>query len=308
MIRVGIVQGIADPADGERIQVRVPTINKYEKDSKLLYAFPLLPKMLHIKPKIGEAVFIINADDEAPNGQKYYIGPIISQPHKMYDEIAESATALLDGGAKIEEEAPQNVEKTIGAFAKDDEIAVYGRKNSDIILSDNDIRIRCGVRLSNEIKKDEIGFNRGAPAFIKLKYYPTPLDSNQNKIYDSITDEILSDEYGEHTTTFSTATIVADKINLLSPNGDPYVNISDRNENISDEEMQNIIETAHQLPYGDKLVHFLTLLLKMFKSHTHKYDNLPPCPDTESLKFDLEFGMTEEEYKDKLLSKDVRIN
>ena len=73
------------------------------------------------------------------------------------------------------------------------------------------------------------------------------------------------------------------------------------NESISDEEMTKIIETAHQLPYGDKLVDFLKLLLKAFNTHTHNYHNLPPIPD-------MTYNAVNNFNLNDILSKNVKIN
>lgn len=310
-VYIGKVVDISDIQDGERIKVQILPADKYKKLSNLPYAFPLLPKMIHIKPKVGEAVFVVCENDDHPNSQRYYLGPIISQPQFMYNESDLSATALLKGGVKVESESPNNYGKTKGAMPENDDIAFLGRKNCDIILSDNDLRIRCGAHLVNEANYSDFGFNKQAPAYIKLKYYPEPLKQQEDYIQDlkhnSIIDMFPLAE-NKHNTTQSTATIVADKINLISPNGDPYIDIANEKEGISDEEMKKIIDKCHQLPYGDILVDFLQTFIRMFKSHTHKYDNMEPCPDTASGIFDAKWGSGGENLNDKILSKDIRIN
>lgn len=312
-IYIGTVVSVEDEKNGGRIRVRILPSDKFLKDSELPYAFPLLPKILHVMPKVGEAVCVICQSELNPKKGRFYIGPIISQPQFMYQEDAISATALLDGGVKKPDVSPDTLPEAIGVYPKNDEVAIYGRKNSDIILSDNDIRIRCGARLTDENNPSNVTFNKNAPSYIKLKYYPKPLDKsdNQNKplidklLNDGIENVSLSDS---HSKTQSTANIVADKINLISVNGSPCIQTSDIEEGISDEDMQKFIETAHQLPYGDVLVNFLTLFLNMFYSHTHKYHGLPPCPDGASAKFALAYGTTENDIKEKMLSEDIRIN
>ena len=171
-------------------------------------------------------------------------------------------------------------------FPKTEDIAIYGRKDTDIILSDDDIRIRSGARLYDESTPTLVNFNKRSPSFIKLKYYP-------NELLNGVK---------------STATIVADKINLISPQGLPFFNVTDTNEGISDEEMKKIIEKAHKLPYGDELIEFLCYFLKMFKSHTHKYHNMPPCPDSNSKIFDSLYDGTQQNLEKSLLSDNVKIN
>jgi hypothetical protein len=122
-------------------------------------------------------------------------------------------------------------------------------------------------------------FNRLTPSFIKLKQHGTNFSNN----------------------TCTTATIVSENINLISTVGTPEFNVSDVNESIRDEEMAKIIETAHQLPYGDKLVDFLKLLLKAFNAHTHNYHNLPPIPD-------MTYNAVNNFNLNDILSKNVKIN
>lgn len=285
---IGNVVDVDDNNGGDRVRVAIYPADKRLPHSKIPYAFPLMPKFFHVKPKVGEMAIVL-CEDTKPTSQRYYIGPIISQLQFTNYEGALNATTLLRGGVKTPSEPVDNKRETNGAFPKSDEIAILGRKNSDIIISDNDVRIRSGAKLFNDNKTGDVSFNKENPAFIKMKYYPKPL---------KVLDESVN----------STATIVADKINLISTNGDPYFDVTDESESISDNEMSRIIESAHRLPYGDELVRFLLMFLEMFKSHTHKYHNMPPCPDGTSEKFDGTYAADEESLSNKLLSKDVRIN
>lgn len=282
------VVSVSDKDSGGRIQARVMPVDRHKKDSELPYAFPLLPKMMHVLPKVNESVIIITMGNA--RSQRFYIGPIISQPQFMeHDDFVAGATTLLKGGIKNPETSLNNVAESIGAMPQEDDIALIGRKNSDIILSDSDIKVRCGSRVTRDGK---VYFNTECPSFIKLKYYEKPLDTKKL----------------EHDKTQSVATVVADKIALLSPNGDGGVRITNNGEVVDDKEMERILEGMHMLPYGDELVKFLTLFLKMFKSHTHKYDNLPPCPDSESLLFGRAYGDNGKDIANKILSKDIGIN
>ena len=327
MIYIGKVIDIEDPQGGDRIKVRLKPGDKWKSDEEVDYAFPLLPKHLHVKPKVGEAVLVISAIDGIQATQRYYIGPIISQPQDMfYDNYQFGATALLKRGiAKPQQSIAQDATAE-GALAKPDEVAIYSRQNSDVVLSNNDVRIRCGSRLLKPMLGNQdssnIEFNKKNPAFIKLKYHETPLiNTLQPRTPDSM----------------STATIVADEIALLSHKSkDPLFDgneLVNTDEQITDENLQKIINKAHVLPYGDTLVDFLMAFLQMFKSHTHKYNNDRPCRDEYADALDMQFGQgTKAKGKndtfdkvtggtpienvgstfsglyDKLLSKNVRIN
>ena len=320
MVYIGEVLSIDDIYGGDRIKVRLLPEDGIKSVSEIAYAFPLLPKILHIKPKVGECVAIVCAIDNNKNSQRYYIGPVISQPQNLYySDYQFQSTSLIKGGIGMPLQNIANDSEATGALAKDDETAVYSRQNSDIILSNNDIRIRCGSRLLTP--NGNISFNKNNPSFIKLKYHERGLNN------------VLQPETQSH----STATIVADEINLLSNKSkDPLLGsneLVDANEQITDENMQKILNEAHALPYGDKLVDFLMCFLQMFKSHTHKYHNDRPCPDTYSNIMDEKYGRCGRKMEegdivekasggvpievvnntfrglyDKLLSKNVRIN
>lgn len=308
---VGYVADIADSYHAERIKAVIPE-DKGKPLSKIPYSFPLLPKMLHIKPKVGEAVLVIIPNDEEKNSQRFYLGPIISQPQNMlFDEFATmSATKFLNGGLSTPENSVDNIPLSADVMPKDDEISVLGRKDSEVIISDNDIRLRCGVRVTSE-NKPEVTLNgrsdnnklsddgiRTAPAFIKLKYNKEPIET-----------EASPGELNPHTKTLSTATIVADKINLISPNGDGKFYLPGNGEAIDDKKMKDIIENAHKLPYGDVLCDFLSLFLKMYMNHTHAYPGFPPLnADPDSVNFWTAYNPKKEMLEDKLLSKDIRIN
>lgn len=305
---VGQVIDNYDPQEGGRIKVQLLPADKYKKNSNIAYAFPLMPKLIHIIPKAGEYVFVITELAGKENSQRLYIGPIISQPQFHYKGGSVDSLSMLAGSAKSPDAAPKSNEQTHGAFAETEDIAIYGRKNSDIILSDNDIRIRCGVHLTDESSKTNIMFNKDAPAYIKLKYYPSKLTDEKKNV--GFIDKILSQATEtEPVNVESVAAVVADKIVLISPNGDTYFDTSDKKEGISDETMVNIIKKAHQLPYGDILVDFLADLVNMFMSHSHTYHETPPTPGTPAMvQFERKYGMLPSEYKKKLLSDSVLIN
>ena len=325
MVFIGEVIDINDPTGGDRIKVKIESEDKWKTKEGIDYAFPLLPKLLHVKPKVGEAVLVICTDDNNKESQRYYIGPIIAQPQDLYYEDYEfGASSLLRRGIlKPKESVAQNQNAT-GSLAKDNETAFYSRRDSDIIMSDNDIRIRCGARLLNPSlatsTNENIEFNKKNPSFIKLKYHDRALQNSTQTNKES----------------HSTATIVADEINLLSNKSkDPLFGsneLYDTNEQINDKNMQKIIDEAHVLPYGDVLVDFLMAFLQMFKSHTHKYPNDTPCVDDFAKALDEKYGRGGRKQEsndyitrtnntkvevvtntfrglyDKLLSKNVRIN
>ena len=276
LLRLGEVISVDDEYGGGRIKVR---LSEDKFDKTVPYAYPLLPYMMHIVPKVGEAVFVICSDITSVNSTRFYIGPLIHQPQfSNYDSFFNS-TSLIKGGNQATLPSYERDPETNGAYPKKDEVAILGRKDSDIIFSDNDVRLRCGVHLTDKNDELKTVFNKTTPTFVKLKHHEKPLSNNTN----------------------TTATIVSENINLISTIGSPEFNTSNIEESISDEEMSKIIENAHQLPYGDVLLDFLKKFLKAFVNHTHPYTGMPPVPDdnlVSLMNFDTKT----------ILSKNIKIN
>lgn len=287
-IKIGEVISIEDEQKGGRIKVRIYPEDNRRSQSEIQYAFPLLPKMLHILPKTGEAVLVLLTSSNDGNSNRYYIGPIISQPHKLnYDGYTTGALSMYPDALIKPDIAHDRIPNVKGAYCEDNDIAIYGRKGCDIIMKENDIRLRCGARINGDTKIGET-FNKLSPAYLKLKY------NNE-------TTSVINNSTGFEHTYNSTATLVADQINLIANNAKTYYNTTDNKDMISDEEMKKIIAEAHLLPYGDVLVSFLKYFLRMFKEHAHPYPGLPtilPSGNEEFFNYDL----------NQILSKNVRIN
>ena len=284
VVKVCRVVSVLDDFDGNRIKVRMMPDDGSLPIEELPYAIPLLPQLIHVKPKVGEYVLMLNAVANNGKSQRYYIGPLISQVNHMYFEPWYSATNLFETSTGVKDVAQtRDVNKTYGATPREDEIALIGRKMSDIILSDNDLRIRCGAKKVSSTESNTFTFNAVDSAYIKLEYYENGLENNKN--------------------CNSTATIVADRINLIGNKSKERNGYMTNNPDgfIDNENMAKLIQAAHVLPYGDKLVEFLELFRKVFMEHTHPFPMLPPCQPDEFKnmgKYDLK----------KILSESVRIN
>jgi hypothetical protein len=279
IIKICQVISVSDNADGDRIKVRLNPEDNRKTNDELPYAYPLLPKMFHVKPKEGEGVLVILSEVGDGYSIRHYIGPIISQPqHMEKDTFGTNCLSLYNGSIKGPDEALRLNPNSNGAFGKEEDIAIYGRKKNDIILSKDDIKIRCGSRIKDSNKPV---FNRLDSSFILLRH----------------TDDNKGEQGNEYR---SSATIVGDKITLLSNRSNPF-NINDPDELITDAQLEKIIKEAHQLPYGDLLVEFLKKFLKAFLEHTHAYPGIVPgvTPIVKEIR-DYPF--------DKILSKDIRIN
>lgn len=292
VIRFGRVVNIDDPNGGGRIQVRTPYDNPKENNEELMWCIPLLPKMLHVIPKVGELVLVFSMSAGDYGFRNFFIGPLISQEDKLLYESHDAAMAITKAGIKDWAPNPRTkkgVQPTL--YPAMDDISLEGRKNTGVQLKDNEVRIKAGVKVV-EVGKGPKN-NTTNPAFISLKYYP----ENDDRL----------DGFK------STATIVADKINLIGARSEdsntkdiPVTENKDtssieKDNLISDAAMKELINKAHRVPFGDVLVEFLDIFRTAFAKHVHPFPTMAPCDDdnVKSLgSYDL----------DGILSNNVRIN
>ena len=291
VMRYGKVTNVDDPHGGGRIQVRTVYDNIRGENKELPWYIPLLPKMLHVRPKVGELVLVISMAAGSFDEPSFYVGPLISQEDKLFREDADGALSITSTGYIGWEENPRGkkgVQPTL--YPNTADIAIEGRKDTGIQLKDEEVRVKAGVKVVDERGPRN---NTSNPAFISLKYYPK--------------NDVFKEGYK------STATIVADKINLISTLSDdpeteeiPVTENQDRKAEdkdnlISDSAMRELVEKAHQVPYGDILIQFLDLFRTAFATHVHPFPTMPPCQDPNIVavsSYDL----------NKTLSDNVRIN
>jgi len=300
IIKRGQVESVEDSADGLRIKIRIKQDGKTPL-TKIPYAFPLLPKTFQSVPKVGEGAFVITAMSGNKESQRYYLGPIISQP--QFQEKCDFnygrgvATTLIDGGNLEPVEKISNYRETFGAFPNVDDVAVVGRGTQDIIMrsnketNSNEIDIRCGIRTDSleskkpgEGMKGKVVFNRLDPAYIQLKY-----KRNIGR--------------GEDKEANSVINMVADKINIISNKDENSFDLTDDKQLIDENDMENIMTLLHQVPHGDTLVSLLKVLINAIITHVHPYAGMPPSIA----------GYTKESAEwlgrlDTILSKHVRIS
>lgn len=257
VVRFCKVISVDDTTDADRIKVRLSPEDNTKTLDEIDYVFPLLPKMFHVKPKEGESVLVILAITNDGNSQRYYIGPVISQDHRIYkDPFFKGGDSFLRGANKDFDVAPRMIPEQDGILPNDEDVVIRGRKNSDIQITDDDVRIKAGVKIVNEDDKYKMSFNTENPAYIKVKYHLNPLDDGSK----------------------STTTVVSDKIFLLSNTSSNSFELKDRKELVTDKELNNILNSAYRLPYGELLVDFLSTFVKAFTEHTHNFMMKPPNP------------------------------
>lgn len=266
LIKMAQVESVIDDADGLRIKARLSQDGTIATKD-LPYSFPLLPKTIQSVPKVGEGVLIFFSELGNNNSNRFYIGPVLSQPqfqeYESYFYGRGSSVSLMQGSSVKPLEKISNFDATRGAFPNVNDVALVGRKTEDVILKDGEVDIRCGIRgkaANHESLLGDVIFNTQSPSYIQLKY-KKGLVVSEGREADSVIN------------------MVADKINLISHRDKNYFNLTDQDELIKESDLDTIMSQLHQLPYGDILLDVLIKMRNAIVNHVHPYPGLPPCLD-----------------------------
>lgn len=256
------VISIADSTEGGRIQVRIPDLDSKTINENLPWAYPMLPKFFHLYPKIGEVVRIFIEDIEYPQRSRYWMGSIISQLQKVdYDPLYTAlSTTNIDFSAP--EKTVSSYPDAKGVFPEQEDIALLGRDNTDVVLRIRDVEIRAGKHEPS----DNLVLNKLNPASVRLTY----------DIIGDVQPPLRIEK------TVSSTVTMADKIALISHDGIPKFKASEIDRN----ERERIFEEGHPLGRGDVIVEALELLRKAIVQHIHGYPRLPA--DKSGILIDLE--------------------
>ena len=251
---------------GMRIKVRI-TEDGNTPIENLPWCTPLMPKTFQSVPKVGEGALVLASEIENYGSNRFYLGPIISQP--QYNEYCPynygigPAMALLQGGSK--ESVLKKIskfEETKGSFPEPNDIAVIGRKGEDIVLKDDEIDLRCGIRVlpfkETQDLKGRVIFNTNSPSYLQLKFKNGGITHNEGREANSLIN------------------LVADRINLISHKDVNAFRLTDNKELIPESELDEIMDKLHELPYGDILVKYLKIMQKAILYHGHNYGPATP--------------------------------
>lgn len=302
-VQIGVVADVNDPQSFGRIKVRIPGPAQKGGDDgitvdKLPWCIPMIPKYFTSTPKVGEGVFIIILSDNKTHSDRLYFGPIISQLSNLNLDLVNSTSLEMFTFTQTKPNPDYNTIPALkGVFPKIDDISIQGRYNTDLIFRKNEILLRSGKFVEstpNQNNPFSFQFNTDTPAYIQLKNN-IPIEKVENK----------QQKFG------SVTNIVGNKINLLThKDGNPRFDLANQDDQLTDNEILNILENAHPLPFGDLLVKYLKLLKNAFLNHVHNGNgSLPPTDLTTSGTLSVqEFKKEAENLENTMLSKNIRIN
>lgn len=291
------VVDVYDETGSNRIKVSIPSLDGSTSKEDLPYCFPLLPKSFQSIPKEGEMVFVFLANTKQKESQRFYIGPVISQPqfneNSQFNFGRGNATRALNSSMIEPERSIETVPETIGAFPSKEDLAIVGRQGQDIIMdndtgkTDENLMLRCGVRKypSEKFNKEEdinslskIIYNSEDPALVQMKYDNTGIIDGKSYRYEY--DKRVKEPTGINPK--SMINIAAESINIFGVN-DQKLNV--RNEDLPEskntldvvrrEKLQELSKELHQLPKGDLLMEYLYLMEQAILNHKHAWNQVP---------------------------------
>ena len=245
-IYYGEVTSIEDPTDGGRIKVKIPDLDVRTGNADLPWCYPMMPKFFHVYPQIGEMVRVFIEDVKYPQRSRFWLGSIISQPHKIGFDSIFTALSTTNVGLVAPEQAPTTYPDADGVYPLQTDVAIVGKVNTDVILRINEVHIRAGKHENDNVLK----LNVKNPAEISLVYEQ---QTSTNGTY------------------YSNTIIQSDKIALISHTGDPQFKAA----RLTAQDRIRIFDEGHPIARGDVLVEALNIIRNALVAHIHGYSNLP---------------------------------
>lgn len=246
---------------GRRIKVRLFEDGQDIDINSLPWVWPILPKHLQITPKVGEMVMVFLQSLDSPKGNRFYVGPIISQDYYLNHGGKYEALSLLQGISTKPLCHPKGNPNNDGTYPDADVIAIQGRGDSAVWLKDEELRLMCGHKPQWKNRSDVERADPGSLTFNKLN-----LGYIQMK-YDKFRDK-KNNEFN------SVINVVADRINLISHNGadsNGNLTVNDQTELMDKNSIENLASDGESMVYGNELIKFLEQFRQIFADHTHHW-------------------------------------
>ena len=192
-----VIQQILNSIKGQYNSQGVSILNDNQSDIRDVFQFttkdpfvylPLLPINLSILPEKNEYVNIIYSNKEDNTGRKnqYYVASTKSTVMNIQFEHNSSTKSILAVGANIQQNLPiKNFDgtypnsKSKGVFAEPQDIGIYSKGRSDIILKDGEVLIRAVKTTELEqTKRPQVNQKR---TFLQLSYFDRKLTFSPEK-------------------------------------------------------------------------------------------------------------------------------
>jgi hypothetical protein len=294
------VISVEDDYNVGRIKVFIDGIDI--SNDNLPYVYPLMSRIVHIMPKVGELVLVFFADSkkEAQSqklSNRFWIGPIISNYESIDFDTQDltatqttlqsvlNPTSLLTYTNFLDplQSKSRNKKNTeINIFPVDnttpplkagnlDEVTIIGRNNTDITQSENKIKLRAGKHKKNKPDKE----NTINPVYSVLEF----IDENTS--------------YG---------LTAGDEIYLVSHKGRFKFK-----KTLTKDDIADLKENSQSMLYGELTVQYLKVLTEVFLNHIHSHPGKPPTYGATS-PYKMEDLRKQLQNIENLLAKNLKIN
>lgn len=152
------------------IIVKIPEIDK--NDNEIPYSYPAFNFQFYkILPKKGERVMIILEKDSISDNsfiqyKRYWLAISISNQQYLdnskfyFDSNSNEINGYIKNNISI-----KALKDSLGTYPLNGEIALYGRKNTDILFRDNELLLRSG----RHEKENPVKYNKKNNAYIQIK-------------------------------------------------------------------------------------------------------------------------------------------
>jgi hypothetical protein len=288
-IYIAKVVSVEDNNNTGRIKVFIDGIDQSKTPiNSLPYVYPLMSRIVHVMPKVGESVLVFFADSKKEKesqilSNRFWIGPIITNYENIgsdkVDFISDSSDNIITKNLnfdplQIKSKNKKNTERTIFPIDNENalnEVNIIGRNNTEISQSDNKIKLRAGKHKKN--KPSEPNF--------------------QNPVYSIL-------EFIDDNTSYSLT--AGDEIYLISHKGRFRFK-----KTITKDDLDEIKKNGQSMLYGELTIQYLRTLTEVFLNHIHQHPSTPPTYSQNSL-YKIEDLRKELQNIENLLAKNIKIN
>jgi hypothetical protein len=309
LIYSAIVRSVDDQAFQNRIQAEIVGIDVNgqvipgkDRDiplEKLPICLPFGSEFLHVRPKVGEMVWVISENPTDITSPRFWFGPVITNQIKLPFQAYEESVNIYNNSSFQKKEIHdgatlQNQLKQRVVLASQNEIALQGRDDSDIVLRPREVELRAGRFKNNSV----VEINTDNPCRIQLKQF----DTNPNQTGIKSIDINLANKF----IPFSQININATNINLISNEG-KFKKIGEKNQENNNQRLKDFGEVAlklHPVAFADELIVLLKLMLQYMFTHIHTPQN-PALPNNISAQ--LEHYLNSGKLND-IASDNIRVN
>jgi hypothetical protein len=301
-IYVATVLDVDDDLNVGRIKVHINSVDPTTDKENLPWVYPLMPRILHIMPQVNEVVLVFFADPKKSSesqlkSNRFWIGPIntnygnikfdmpdfraldpLKNPLKYTNLSDPLQTKSLNekgdekGIFPVDTEKSKNIVQLVGDVVNLNEVSIIGKNNTDIVQTDNKIKLRAGKHKKNKPKEP----NTVNPAYSVLE----------------LVDDKLS--YG---------LTVGDELYLISHKGRYKFKRT-----ITSDDLNELRDRAEPMLYGNLTVKYLRTLTEVFLSHIHAHANDKPIDGPTSVNYKFKDLRDQLANIENLLAKNIKIN